>query len=236
MDWMNGERMDFQRWGSTLLRRGLAWRCLWGDVFSPTELGTCCWLNILHIATRSPAVLCGAFHTVVPLAHFTLLVAKISPDSLSSILSYLMKKSSLEKKKKVGCEAELIWVGDGKPPAASKVSLLIRGVRFAAKADTEGSFTVSAVHGILALVSVTLGQSHLYPLPWGFSLGGLGFFWTLRRFSSEGTCASKMPAVFSWVSLYVCLFDVSVPMYLSAFSKIPQDATFRTFKGVIRSL
>lgn len=140
------------------------------------------------------------------------------------------------KKKKVGCEAELIWVGDGKPPAASKVSLLIRGVRFAAKADTEGSFTVSAVHGILALVSVTLGQSHLYPLPWGFSLGGLGFFWTLRRFSSEGTCASKMPAVFSWVSLYVCLFDVSVPMYLSAFSKRPQDATFRTFKGVIRSL
>lgn len=147
-----------------------------------------------------------------------------------------MKKSPLEKKKKVGCEAELIWIGDERPPAASKVSLLIRDVRFAAKANTEGSFTVSAVHGILALVSVTLGQSHLYPLPWGFSLGGLGFFWTLRRFSSEGTCASKMPAVFSWVSVYVCLFGVLVLRYLSAFSERPQGATFRTFKDVIRSL
>lgn len=48
-------------------------------------------------------------------------------------------------KKRIGCEAELIWVGDGRLPATSKVSLLIRGVRFAAKANNEGSFAASAV-------------------------------------------------------------------------------------------
>lgn len=87
---------------------------------------------------------------------------------------------------------------DGRLPATSKVSLLIRGVRFAAKANNEGSFAASAVRGILALVSVTLGQQHLYPLPWGPSLGGLGFFFLidLGRFSSEQMCASEMPAVF----------------------------------------
>lgn len=80
--------------------------------------------------------------------------------------------------KRIGCEAELICVGDGSLPATSKASLLIRVVRFAAKSNTEGSFAASAVCGVLALVSVTLGQQHLYPAPWGFSLGGPGFFWT----------------------------------------------------------
>lgn len=53
-----------------------------------------------------------------------------------------------------------------------------------------GSFAASAVGGVLALVSVTLGQQHLYPLPWGFSLGGLGFF-GLRKIQLRGSVCIK---------------------------------------------
>lgn len=57
-----------------------------------------------------------------------------------------MKRSSLEKR--IGWEAERIGVRDGRLPATSKVSLQIRGVRFAAKANTEGSFAASAVGAV----------------------------------------------------------------------------------------
>lgn len=57
-----------------------------------------------------------------------------------------------------GMCAELLSGGDGRQPATSKACLLIRGVRFAAKANTEGSLAASAAHGVGALVSVTLGQ------------------------------------------------------------------------------
>lgn len=71
-----------------------------------------------------------------------------------------MKRSSLEKR--IRWQAELICIEDGRLPATSKVSLLIRGVRFAAKGNSEWSFAASADGGVLALVSVTvtLGQQH----------------------------------------------------------------------------
>lgn len=50
--------------------------------------------------------------------------------------------------RRIGWEAERIGVGDGRLPATSKVSLQIRGVRFAAKANTEGSFAASAVGAV----------------------------------------------------------------------------------------
>lgn len=137
--------------------------------FSSTELSIDCWLNFPPVLTRSLTAVCGALQTAVPIAQFILLVAK------SFILSYLMKRSPLEKG--IGCEAALIWVGNGRLPATSKVSPMIGGVGFAAKASSEGSFALSAVCGIVALVSVTLGQKHLHPPPWGFSLGVPGFFW-----------------------------------------------------------
>lgn len=79
----------------------------------------------------------------------------------------------------------------GRQPATSKVSQLITGIRFAAKANTEGSFAASAIPGILALVSVTLGQRHLYPLPLDFSLGGLSFFFGLRKIQLRGNVCIK---------------------------------------------
>lgn len=92
------------------------------------------------------------------------------------ILSYLIKRSSLEER--IGWEAELIWVGDGRLPATSKVSLLIRGVRFAAKANTEGSFASSALGAVLALVSVILRSAASVSSPLGLLSGWSRLFWT----------------------------------------------------------
>lgn len=126
-----------------------------------------------------------------------------------------MKRSSLEKR--IGWQAELICVEGGRLPATSKVSLLIRGVRFAAKANTEGSFAASAVGGVLALVSVTLGQQHLYPLPWGFSLGGLGFF-GLRKIQLRGSvCIKDACSLLLGLVYMLGFFGVLVLRHLSAF-------------------
>lgn len=66
-----------------------------------------------------------------------------------------MKRFFLEKR--IGCEVEFVWGGDGRLLGILKVFLLIRGISFVVKVGIEGSFVVSVVCGVLVLVFVILG-------------------------------------------------------------------------------
>lgn len=72
----------------------------------------------------------------------------------------------------------------------------------------EGSLAAQSVHGVLALVSVTLGQLHRCPLPWGFSLGGPGFllffFSGFGKVELRGNVGIKMSAI-CFLSQFRCL-------------------------------
>lgn len=66
--------------------------------------------------------------------------------------------------------------------------LLIRGVRFAAKANTEGSLQLAL------LVSVTLRSAASVSLPLGLLSGWSRLFWTWED-SAQRACAPQMPAL-----------------------------------------
>jgi hypothetical protein len=129
-----------------------------------------------------------ALQTAVPVAQFILLVAK-------NLFWFIELYSLISDEEIVFGEKNGMWSWaylSRRWKAASyfKGMSADNGCQVCCQSQHWGEFAASAVHGVLALVSVTLGQQHLYTLPGGFSLGGLGFF-GLRKAQLKGNVCIK---------------------------------------------